>query len=158
MFGYGRSTVVRASPDRIFPLIADLASFNTWNPFNEEPSIKGTYSGPARGPGARYAFESKRAGTGHIEVTEEAPPRKLILRLVMTKPMACDNRVEFSLDPMADGTRVTWSMSGRMNFVGKVLNQVIDCESMTGKHFERGLAKLKSIAEGQPQPAAPEAV
>src|SRR5690606_33542345 len=55
-FSYERSVVIGAPAERIFPLIADPVVFNTWNPFNEEPSIKGTYSGPPRGPGARYTF------------------------------------------------------------------------------------------------------
>jgi hypothetical protein len=140
----------------VFPLIADPVAFNRWNPFNEDSSIKGTYSGPARGPGARYTFESKRAGTGYTEVVEEVAPRQLGVRLVMTKPMACDNRVEFHVDPVPGGSRVTWSMSGPLGFMGKVMNIVINCERMTGGQFDKGLAKLKSIAEGQPEPAQPE--
>jgi uncharacterized protein YndB with AHSA1/START domain len=155
-FTFARSTVVQAPAERVFPLIADPVTFNTWNPFNEDPSITGAYSGPLRGPGARYSFESKRAGTGYTEIVEEAFPRRLVVRLVMTRPFACDNRVEFHVDPVPDGSRVTWSMSGPMNFMAKMMNQVINCERMTGGQFEKGLAKLKSIAEGQSQPAAPE--
>lgn len=150
-FAYDRSVVVRAPADRVFPLIADPVAFNSWNPFNEDPSISGSYSGPARGPGARYTFASKGAGTGYTEIVEENVPRNLVVRLVMTKPMACDNRVEFRLEPVADGTRVTWGMSGPMTFMGKVMNQVINCEAMCGKQFDNGLAKLKGLAERQPE-------
>ncbi len=146
-FRYERSTVVHASAEAIFPLIADPIAFNTWNPFNEDPSIAGTYSGPSRGPGARYTFESRRAGTGYTEIVEEDAPRRLGVRLVMTKPMACDNRVEFRLEPASEGTRVSWAMSGPMTFMGKVMNQAIDCEKMCGKQFDKGLAKLKKLAE-----------
>jgi len=148
-FSYGRSVIIAAPPERIFPLIADPMAFNTWNPFNEEPSIKGTYSGPARGPGARYTFESRKAGTGYTEILEEHAPRHLVVRLVMTRPMACDNRVDFHLEPVSGGTRVTWAMSGPMTFVGKIMNQVIDCERMCGNQFTRGLGKLKSLVEGE---------
>lgn len=150
-FAYNRSIVVGAPADRVFPLIADPVAFNNWNPFNEDPSIRGSYSGPARGPGARYAFASKGAGTGYTEIVEENAPRHLVVRLVMTKPMACDNRVEFRLEPVSGGTRVTWGMSGSMTFMGKVMNQVIDCEAMCGKQFDKGLAKLKGLAERQPE-------
>ncbi len=146
-FDYERSTIIGASPDAIFPLIADPVAFNTWNPFNEDPSITGTYSGPARGPGARYTFASKHAGTGYTEIVEEDAPRFLAVRLVMTKPMACDNRIEFRLEPVPAGTRVTWAMSGPMTLMGKVMNQVINCERMCGTQFDKGLAKLKGIVE-----------
>lgn len=146
-FAYSRSTIVKADAGAVFPLIADPVAFNTWNPFNKDPSIRGVYSGPSRGPGARYTFESKRSGTGFMEILEEQPDRNLVARLVMTKPMACDNRVEFRLDPVADGTRVTWAMSGSMSCFGKVLNRVIDCERLCGAQFERGLATLKERVE-----------
>lgn len=146
-FTWARSTVVNARPEHVFPLIADPVTFNTWNPFNEDPSIKGTYSGPARGPGARYTFESKRAGTGYTEIVEEASPRRLAVRLVMTRPMACDNQVTFLVDPVPEGSRVTWSMSGPNTFFSKVIGQVIDCERMCASQFDKGLASLKRIAE-----------
>ena len=146
-FSYERSIVVRAPAERIFPLIGDPVAFNTWNPFNEDPSLNGSYSGPARGPGARYTFASPKAGTGYTEIVEEHAPSHLVVRLVMTKPMACDNRVDFRLEPVADGTRVTWAMSGPMTFVGKMMGLVIDCERMCGDQFTRGLGKLKSLVE-----------
>ncbi|MGE0765975.1 MAG: SRPBCC family protein [Hyphomicrobiaceae bacterium] len=149
-FSYERSLVIEAPPAQIFPLIADPVAFNTWNPFNEDASIKGTYSGPPRGPGARYTFESRRAGTGYTEILEEHAPHHLVVRLFMSKPFACDNRVDFRLDPVANGTRVTWAMSGPMTFMGKVMGQVIDCERMCGNQFVRGLGKLKSLVERQP--------
>lgn len=148
-FTWARSTVVNAPPAHVFPLIADPVTFNAWNPFNEDPSIKGAYSGPARGPGARYTFESKRAGTGYTEITEEVSPKRLVVRLVMSRPMACDNRVEFLVDPIPEGSRVTWSMSGSNGFFAKVIGQVIDCERMCATQFDKGLANLKRIAESQ---------
>ncbi|MEZ5816745.1 MAG: SRPBCC family protein [Hyphomicrobiaceae bacterium] len=152
-FAYARSTIIDAPAERIFPLIADPVAFNAWNPFNEDPSISGSYSGPERGPGARYTFGSKKAGTGYTEIVEEQAPRLLVVRLVMTKPIAGDNRVEFRLEPAGEGTRVTWAMSGPVSFTGKVINQVIDCERMCGDQFTRGLAKLKSLAERETQAA-----
>jgi len=148
-FSYARSVVIRAPADRIFPFVAEPMGFNSWNPFNEDPSIMGTYSGPPRGPGARYTFASKRAGTGYSEIVEEHAPNHLVVRLVMTKPLACDNRVEFHLEPVPEGTRVTWAMSGPMTFMSKVMNQVMDCERMCGDQFTRGLNKLKSLVEGE---------
>ena len=157
-FSYDRSVVVKAPAERIFPLIADLATFNSWNPFNEDPSIKGSYGGHTRGPGARYVFESRRAGTGHIDVIEDQPPNQVVMRLVMTRPMVCDNRVEFRLEPVGEETRVTWSMTGAVSFTGKIVNQLMDCDAMCGRQFDKGLAKLKAIAEGTTERAAPEPV
>ena len=144
-----RSVLIDATPERIFPLIAHPKAFNSWNPFLEDPGVKGRYSGPETGPGARYTFESRRSGSGYSEIAAEEPPRHLHVRLVMTRPMACDNRVEFRLVPEAGKTRITWAMSGRSPLAAKVMGLFVDCDKMCGDQFTRGLEKLKSLAEGQ---------
>src|SRR5258707_13423419 len=52
-FRVQRATGINAPAERIFPLIANLKSMNTWNPFVEpDPAIKIAYSGPDSGRGA----------------------------------------------------------------------------------------------------------
>jgi polyketide cyclase/dehydrase/lipid transport protein len=147
-FEVQRSTSIRASADRIFPLISDLRTFNTWNPFDKkDPNIKGTYSGPESGKGAAYAFESSQTGTGRIEIADAAPPSRVTMRLTMSKPLAADNRVQFILQPQGDATRVTWAMDGEVPFVGKLIHLFVDMDRMVGQEFAAGLADLKTRAE-----------
>jgi hypothetical protein len=147
-FEVQRSMSIRASADRIFPLINDLRTFNTWNPFDrKDPNIKGTYSGPESGKGAAYAFESSQAGTGRIEIADAAPPSRVTMRLIMTKPLAAENRVQFILQPQGDATRVTWAMDGDVPFVGKLIHLFVDMDRMVGQEFATGLAELKAKAE-----------
>jgi hypothetical protein len=65
----------------------------------------------------------------------------------MDRPMACQNRVEFTITPIENGAEVTWAMSGRQPFMGKVFSMFVDCEKMVGDAFESGLADLKARAE-----------
>ena len=69
----------------------------------------------------------------------------------MTKPLKCDNTVEFTLEPEGTAsnasTNVTWAMSGKQPLLAKVMNLFIDCDKMVGKEFEAGLANLKAKAE-----------
>jgi hypothetical protein len=51
--------------------------------------------------------------------------------------------------PQGAATRVTWSMQGANNFVGKMIQTVIDMDRMVGKDFEAGLAALKAITARQ---------
>jgi len=147
-FRVARTMNIKASAEKIFSLITDLKTFNSWNPFDkQDPNIKGTYSGPQQGKGAIYAFESRQAGTGNLEILDTVPPAKVVMRLLMSRPIAADNRVEFTLDQQADGTRVTWAMEGAVPFVGKVLHLVFNMDKMIGGQFEKGLAELKTIAE-----------
>ncbi len=38
-------------------------------------------------------------------------------------------------------------MSGRQPFIGKLVTLFFDCDKMVGRQFEKGLGKLKAIAE-----------
>src|SRR5262249_30987517 len=145
-----RSASMKASPEKIFPLINDLKSFNTWNPFNKkDPNIKGSYSGAQSGAGAAYAFEgNKDVGSGRIEITDSRPASEVRMNLHMLAPMEGRNVVEFSLKPEGgEATRVTWAIQGPMPYVSKVLSLFVDMDAMIGREFEQGLADLKKIVE-----------
>jgi hypothetical protein len=154
-FEVQRSTRIKATADKIFPLISNLQAFNTWNPFDRrDPDIQGTYSGPVSGKGASYGFESSKVGTGRIEILDTASPASVTMRLTMIKPIAADNRVTFTLEPQGDATqvttrvtKVTWATEGGIPFVGKIIHLVFNIDKMVGNDFEAGLADLKSLAE-----------
>lgn len=149
-FRVQRSTLMAASAERIFPLIADVRQMNTWNPFaRKDPAIRITYSGPATGPGAAYTFEgNKEVGTGSLRVTEMAVPIRVAMKLDMTAPMEAHNDILFTLVPEGGATRVTWAMQGPCPFLGKVMGVLFDMDKMVGGAFEEGLADLKIRAEG----------
>lgn len=147
-FRFARSARIAATPERLFPLIADLHQMNTWNPYAlRDPASTGSYSGPASGRGAKYEFAGKKSGTGHIEIVDAKPNSEVVMRLFMTKPFACDNRVDFSLKPEGPATSVTWAMSGQQPLMAKIMTLFINCDKMVGKDFDEGLANLKAIAE-----------
>jgi len=149
-FRVQRSTSMKASPEKIFPLINDLKSFNTWNPFNrKDPGVKGGYSGAASGPGAAYAFEGNRnVGRGRIEITDSRPASEARMNLHMLSPMEGRNVVEFSLKPEGgEATRVTWAIQGPLPYVSKLLSLFVDMDAMIGREFEQGLADLQKIVE-----------
>ncbi|MEZ5856857.1 MAG: SRPBCC family protein [Hyphomicrobiaceae bacterium] len=148
-FEISRAIEIAAPPEHIFPAISNLATLNTWNPFNADPSIVGTYSGPADGKGAAYAFASPKAGTGSIEITEVEPPHAVTMRLVMTKPFACDNTVVYTLAPVPKGTHVTWSMSGKNSPLARLMCILMSPDRMVGGMFDKGLSDLKKLTEAR---------
>lgn len=148
-FSVQRTATIAAPAERIYPLIANLRSMNDWNPFvDPDPAIKITYSGPESGRGAAHTWVGNRnVGAGRIEVTETEVPSRVAMRLQMVKPMKADNAVEFTLRPVAAGTDVTWRMTGRQPLLAKLMTIFIDCDTMVGGQFEKGLSSLKAIAE-----------
>jgi len=143
-----RSATIGAPPDKIFPLMSDLRRMNEWNPFaHTDPKMTGSYSGPAAGAGAAFAFDGRKCGTGRIEIMDTQPPNRMDMRLVMTRPFKCDNAIAFTLEPQGAATRVTWEMSGRQILMSKVMGLFVDCDKMCGDQFDKGLADLKALAE-----------
>jgi hypothetical protein len=148
-FRVQRSILVGAPAERIFPLIADLSQMNSWNPFvKRDAQVKGSYSGPAAGPGATYVFQGKEAGSGSLRVTDAAVPTRVAMKLDMSAPMEAHNDVLFTLAPEGGATRVSWTMQGPSPFLGKLMGVVFNMDSMVGGAFEEGLAELKLRAEG----------
>ena len=78
-FRVQRTKEINAPAERIFPLIANLKSMNTWNPFVEpDPAIKIAYSGPDSGKGAAHTWNgNSKVGAGRIEVTDATPPSRV---------------------------------------------------------------------------------
>ena len=147
-FRVERSAQIQAPPARLFPLINDLHAFNTWNPYEKkDPAIKGTYGAVTAGLGATYAWESKEVGVGQMQIESVVPDASVAMRLTFIKPFSAVNQVNFTLAPAGDGTRVTWTMEGRLNYVAKLMHLFFNMDSMVGKDFEDGLANLKTLAE-----------
>ena len=148
-FRIQRTALIAAPADRIYPLIADLKQMNSWNPFvTRDANIKGSYSGPAAGTGARYVFEGQQAGSGSLRITDAAVPTRVAMKLDMSAPMEAHNDVLFMLAPEGGATRVTWTMQGPSPFLGKVMGVIFSMDKMVGGAFEEGLADLKIRAEG----------
>ena len=150
-FHIARSTTIKAPPERIFPLINDLRSNVSWSPFEKDPAMKRSFGETTVGKGATYAWDGNSdVGAGSIEITEATAPSKVAMRLDMVRPLEAHNDVEFTLDPGPDDTtKVTWAMHGEQPFLGKIMSVFIDCDEMVGSEFDKGLASLKALVEGQ---------
>jgi uncharacterized protein YndB with AHSA1/START domain len=148
-FEVRRTARINASPERIFPLINDLRAFNSWNPYEKkDPNLVVSYSGPAGGKGASYAFKgNKDVGTGSIQIVESSPMSRVTMTLLMLEPFETRSVVEFVLEPDRDATNVTWAMHGRVPYLAKIVHLFFDVDGMVGGDFAAGLAGLKAIVE-----------
>jgi uncharacterized protein YndB with AHSA1/START domain len=151
IFRVERSATIKAPPDRIFAMINDLRGWGAWSPYEKkDPDMKRTFSGPPSGKGAVYAWDGDRnVGQGRMEIVETTAPSKVVIKLDFIRPFEAHNTAEFTMQPEADATRVTWAMHGPNLFIGKVIGTFLDMDKMVGKDFEDGLVNLKALAEKQ---------
>lgn len=148
-FRVQRSATIKAPPEKIFPLINDLRSMQTWSAWEKmDPGMKRAYSGAASGAGAAYAWAgNNQIGEGRMEIIDSSPPSRITLRMDFFKPFAAVNTLEFTLQPDGDGTRVTEAFFGPSPFLSKVMGILCNMEKMVGGKFDESLAELKAIAE-----------
>src|SRR4030095_433305 len=116
------------------------------------PNAKNTFEGPSAGEGAVFRWAgNKNVGEGSMTITESRPNDLIRIRLEFLKPFAATNATEFTFTPQGNQTLVTWTMSGKNNFIAKAIGLFIDCDKMIGGMFEKGLAQMKSLAEAAPK-------
>lgn len=148
-FRVERSLVIAAPAEKLFPYFDNHKRFNEWNPWAKmDPEAKSTYSGPESGVGAVASWDGKKVGKGSATITESKPTERIVERMDWLEPMKGVSTVEFTFKPEGEGkTKVTWAMYGKNEgLLAKVISLVMDCESMCGPEFEKGLADVAKLA------------
>jgi hypothetical protein len=148
-FHVARTATLAAPAEVVFAQVNELKKWEAWSPWVKlDPAMKQTYEGPASGTGAisRWAGNSQ-VGEGSMTITESHPNELIRFNLEFIKPMAGTSTAEFSFKPEGNQTTVTWSMSGKNNFMAKAMCLFMNMDKMVGGQFEQGLAAMKSVAE-----------
>jgi len=150
-FSVRRSAVVRASAERIFPLVNNFHEWVNWSPWeNRDPAMRRSYSGAESGKGAVYAWDgNKNVGSGRMEILDASSPSKITIKLDFFKPFEGHNTAEFTFAPDrgAAATNIVWVMHGPSSFMSKVMQVFMNLDAMIGRDFEAGLANLKKLTE-----------
>ena len=150
-FSITRAAVIPASPEAVFAFVNDFHLWERWSPWAKmDPNCKNTFTGAASGVGAQFGWSgNNQVGEGHMTITASRPARRIELDLIFSRPMKATNLTVFQFEPAPQGTRVTWTMSGRNGFVGKLFGVIINCDKMVGGQFEQGLANLTTAVSNR---------
>lgn len=148
-FRISRSATISASAATVFAQVNDFHKWTAWSPWEKrDPDLKRNYEGAESGTGAVYSWAgNNKVGEGRMTLTESRPTDLVRIRLEFLKPFKATNTAEFTFQPQGDQTLVTWSMSGRNNFVAKAMGLFMNMDKMIGGDFEAGLAQLKTVSE-----------
>jgi hypothetical protein len=154
-FSISRSATMSAPPELVFEQVNDFHKWAAWSPWEKkDPAMKRTYEGPPAGIGSVYRWAgNKEVGEGGMTITESRPSGLIRIRLEFLKPMAATHTAEFTFKPQGDRSAVTWTMTGKHNFMGKAFCMFMDMDKLVGPDFEKGLAGIKTVAESQAAPA-----
>jgi hypothetical protein len=150
-FSVSRSAAMIATPAAVFAQLNDFHKWEAWSPWAKmDPNAKSTFEGPTSGEGAKFAWDGNSdVGAGNMTITESVPNDHVRIRLEFVRPFAGVNDTLFTIKPAGDKTNVTWTMSGRNNFITKAISLFMDCEKMVGPQFEKGLASMEQAAAAE---------
>lgn len=146
-FANSREIFIGADPATVHEILGDFHLWRGWSPWEElDPDLERTLSGPEKGVGSQYAWDgNNKVGTGRMEI-EESTPERIQIDLQFIKPFRASNKTVFELRPEGDGTRVVWTMTGERNVLMALAGKLF-FDKAIGKDFEKGLGKLKVLAE-----------
>jgi hypothetical protein len=157
-FAVTRSRVVAAAPPAVHAYVNDFHKWPEWSPWEKlDPAMKKEISGAPAGTGATYYWVGNSdVGEGRMTITDSRPPQSVTIKLEFMKPFAATNTTQFDFAPSGSGTNVTWTMTGKHNFVGKAFCLVMDMDKMVGTDFEKGLAALDTATAAAAKSAPPQ--
>lgn len=148
-FRVTRTGRISAPADVVFANVNTLRNWEAWSPWAKmDPNAKSTYTGPESGPGSSMAWSgNNKVGEGRMTIMDVKPTEVIHLKLEFLRPMKATHMAEFLFKADGNQTTVTWSMSGKNNFMGKAFSVFVNCDKMIGRDFEKGLASLNSASQ-----------
>lgn len=146
-----RSITINAKPEKLIPLLADLKFFNEkWSPWTEkDPNMKVEYEGTRGAVGYKYKWSGNSEVRSGSMAVDSILPNRVVMALVFGEGM--HTRAWFDVIPEGEGSKVTWSIYAKTPFIFRAMHIFFNMEKNVGGDFEKGLEKLKQLAESMPE-------
>ncbi len=149
-----RSIVIERPPAAIYSIVNSFGRFWDWSPWaGLDPNLKQSVEGPPSGVGATLHWSGNdKVGTGTQVITASVPDRSVTSDIDFGDMGTA--KATFTLEPLANGTRVTWDLDSDMGAgpIGRYFGPFLD--RMVGPDYEKGLAQLKKLVESMPSAGA----
>lgn len=147
-----RAIVIDAPAATVFALVDGFKQFQKWSPWAAlDPNANYKIEGPEFGVGAKQTWvgDPETVGSGSQEIVAIEPGVSVTSRLDFGDRGLAIAR--FALAPAEGGTHVTWSLEtdNGAGPIGRWFGLLMD--RWVGPDYEKGLAGLKTLAEGMPK-------
>ena len=146
-----RRRVIKAKPEDIYPIVADLKNWPTWSPWLiHEPNSALEFGSVTDAKDGWYSWEGKHIGSGKIVHKELIENESIEQDIVFYKPMKSNSHIYWRFNAVGDDTEVTWGMRGKMPFLFRWMARMMD--GIVGKDYEIGLGLLAMKAGDMSEP------
>jgi hypothetical protein len=134
--------VIAAPLAQVQAEVAELARWQAWNPWLEHArSTPATLSADAR----RLSWDLPEVGRGAVEALKAPGPGRLAQRLAFELPFAFKARSDWHFDAVPGGTRVRWTLRGRVAFRLRIVAATV--QGATALDLRFGLDQLAARLE-----------
>lgn len=139
-----RSRVIDVPQQVVYHNIMDYRNWSVWGPWQEQdPSLRYFYPEKSSGIGGSYSWQGKD-GPGNMETLNATPYSDIKQKIVFEGFEPAE--IYWNLKKVETGTKVTWGMRGRKNFLFKFYTLIGGpMDKIIGPMYERGLEKLDSV-------------
>ncbi len=152
-----RTVVIKAPKTAVWAMVQDLKMHEKWSPWKDyDTNMTNTYSGPDGQVGQKNEWKGNdQVGEGSQEITMMQAEASQVVHLHFMKPFENETDASFTLRDTADASvAVTWGMEWKMPWPMNAMGAFMSMEKMIGPDFEKGLNKLKTLAEAAPAAAS----
>lgn len=137
---------IQANKTTILNYLADFNNWYLWSPWaclDPNTKLSSTVN--------NLSWESSITGCGNMQIVSQ-DHEHVVIDLNFIKPFKSNAKVVFSLDEQgSERTLVTWEMKSKLPFFLCFFKKLF--QVMIGRDFERGLTRLKYLAETGVVPA-----
>ena len=137
-----KSLLIQKEAKFIFNYLNDFHNWPQWSPWLiADPNT----SLNIETDGKYYNWEGDVTGSGDVRVLGETKNKSLSCSLNFYKPWKSKAEVNFYLEEISDGTKVTWTMKSSLPWFLFWMKKSM--EVYVGMDYERGLLLLKDLVE-----------
>lgn len=143
-----RSANVDATPEQVYALLSNTHKVKDWSPwFDMDTNMKVTYSGPASGVGASYAWTSEEwtVGNGTYLITEAKPNSNVTVRMKFGEETNATARFIIATNGKSSNVTWTYDSDANGNIFGRWFGIMMD--KMLGPDYEKGLSQMSAAAQ-----------
>jgi len=144
-FKIERSIVISKPASLIFQTVSNYGTWKNWSIWAiKDPLQTITISGKPGEVGHLQEWDGRINGKGKQTITALVKDKEIEFELEFLDPNPMKSTAKFILDPIENGTKVTWMTTGELEYpIGRYFGFFLD--GLIGPDFEAGLGNLKTL-------------
>ncbi len=143
-----RSAKVGVPVDSVFNVVADLQTWEHWNPWLlVDSTMQNKINIKKSIVGSTWEWKSEHLGTGRLQIRDIARPNKIYAEMTFFMPKKSTIDEYWTFEPVSkDSTEITWRHDGDLSYpVGRLMG--LFSNNLLGPTFDEGLRNLKNYLE-----------